>query len=101
MAKAKKHRAKKRQSVSRAEQGAAATTETLAQRRPCPRQCRMRAARSQVVLSGARNLGERPNKAHLSSTSRMNIFVSTYLDWSRQAMRKYILQASVVVGPDR
>ena len=124
MAKAKKRKAKKRANLNRAER-VAATPETLAKLRPCPLKAMLHqgnedpdnAAGMQPqqyeaaleiwdahdalvrhIKAKGSDFNERCDKAHLNASTRMDFLVSVYLDWSRTLMRRYILQASVVVG---
>lgn len=125
MAKAKKRRAKKRQSVNKAER-VAATPETvahLAQRakanggHACPlltmvyngtmtpqqHEAALEIwdaydALTRSLKASGSQYNERGDKAHTNSSDRMDFLITTYLEWSKVLMRRYILQASVVVA---
>ncbi len=116
MAKAKKRKAKKRGSVNRAER-VQATPETLAKLRPCPLKAMLEAGTMEPqhyeaaleiwdahdalvrhIKAKGSDFNERSDKAHLNASTRMDQLVTVYLDWSREIMRRYILQASAVVG---
>lgn len=125
MAKAKKRRAKKRQGVKR-EERCAATPETLARLaerakanggHACPLLAMVYKgdmtpqqheaaleiwdaydALTRRLKAKGSEYNERGDKVHTNSSDRMDFLISTYLEWSRTLMRRYILQASVVVG---
>lgn len=125
MAKAKKRKAKKRANVNRAER-VAATPETmahLAERakanggHACPLLAMVYRgdmtpqqheaaleiwdaydALTRRLKARGSDYNERGDKAHTNSSDRMEFLISTYLKWSETLMRRYILQASVVVG---
>lgn len=125
MAKAKKRRSRQRAAVSRAER-VQATPETLAKLaeraranggHACPLLAMVHAntmtpqqheaameiwdahdALVRHVKAKGSDFNERADKSHTSASDRMDFLVSTYLEWSRVLMRRYILQASVVVG---
>lgn len=123
MAKAKKRRAKKRQNVNRAER-VEATPETLAKLRPCPLKAMLHVgatdphsptglqpeqyeAALQIwdaydalvkgLKAGAVDVDKIAN-AHGGLSDGKARLVAIYLDWSRELMRRFWLQASTVVG---
>lgn len=125
MAKAKRRKTKKRQSVNRAER-VAATPETLAHLaerakanggHACPLLAMIHKgtlspqqheaaleiwdaydALTKSLKARGSEYNERGDKAHTNSSDRMDFLITTYLKWSEVLMRRYILQASVVVG---
>lgn len=114
MAKAKKRRTKKRQSVNRAER-VAATPETLAKLRPCPLKLMLHAGRMEPEAYEAalqikdafdivtRQVGYRPldlgriGVGHGECGARASRMISIYIAWGNELIRRLRVRPHVIV----